>query len=631
MRLNKSLNTLLLFLLSFPLAVIAQNSDPYTFPIRPNKTNFLSGTMGELRSSHFHAGIDIKTGGKIGEAVHATKRGYITRIKVSTSGYGNALYMLHPDGNTSVYAHLNEFAPQIQEYVKQQQYKNQTFEIELFPEPYQFPFKSQEIIGLSGNTGGSLGPHLHFEIRDEQQRVLNPLHYGFDEIKDNIPPIVQGFAIRPLSLESRVSSQYERKEVSLIREGFNYRATDTISAFGEIGLELWGHDKLNGSANKNGISVIEVFSNGERLFKQNIDVMSFSLQRHILVHYPYDVKQARGGTYHKLYIDDGNKLKFYEAVNEKGSLSIEDGKTYDVKIYMYDPYQNKSELHLTIKGENQNKFLDQSLGYDIDGLDFSVENDILKVYTQSNCEDEAEELNVNLENNITSISPAYYLRNTSVYLWSLKDGIPKSILNCKKGMPLPDIRKVVPQQNKEVDFKSMKVSFRSSSLFDTLYLQTSYEIKTSDSLEIFSLGPSSVPLKSSVQLELRPEKAYQDLSKTHVYKADDSGDFSFEGGEWIGNNMRFSTRELADYTILTDSIPPSIEAKNNLTFVIDDDLSGIKSFEAQLNGEWVLMKYEPKDNLIWPNWLNADLKKTGEFKLIVNDNAGNQTEYTTKL
>ncbi len=631
MKLNKLINILFLFLLSLPVSVIAQNSDPYTFPIRPNKTNFLSGTMGELRSSHFHAGIDIKTGGKIGEPVHATKRGYITRIKVSTVGYGNALYMLHPDGNTSVYAHLEEFAPDIQNYVKKQQYKQQTFEIELFPEPYQFAFKSQEVIGISGNTGGSLGPNLHFEIRDKQQRVLNPLHYGFDEIRDNIPPIVQGFAIRPMSISSRVSNQFERKEIPLKRNGFNYESPDTISALGEIGLELWGHDKLNGSANKNGISIIEVFVNGERYFKQDIDVMSFSLQRHILVHYPYDVKQARGGTFHKLYVDDGNNLKFYETKHKNGALNIEEGKIYDIKIYMYDPYQNKSELNLIIRGENQEQFLNESISYDIDGLDFQVENEILKIYTQSNCEGEKEELNLNLGERIESILPAYYLKKSAVYLWHLKNGIPKSILNCEKGMNLPEITEIIPKENKELESNNMRMSFSPYTLFDSLYLQTSYEIKTSDSLEIFSLKPTSVPLKSNIEIELSPQKEYPKETKTHIYKADDSGNFSFEGGEWKDGKIKFSTRELADYTLLTDSVPPLIEAKNNLNFVIKDDLSGVKSFEAHLNDEWILMKYEPKDDLIWVDWLNNEMKKTGEFKLVVTDNAGNKSEYITKL
>jgi hypothetical protein len=632
LKLNKITNILLLLLFSLPLPVLAQTSDPYTFPIRPNKTNFLSGTMGELRSSHFHAGIDIKTGGKIGEPVHATKRGYITRIKVSTSGYGNALYMLHPDGNTSVYAHLDEFAKEIQEYVRQEQYKQQTFEIELFPEPYQFAFKSQEIIGLSGNTGGSLGPHLHFEIRDSQQRVLNPLHYGFDEVKDNIPPIVQGFALRPMNLNSRVSGEFKRTDIPINRTGFNYNASDTVKAIGEIGLELWGHDKLNGSANKNGISIIEVNVNGQSYFKQNIDVMSFSLQRHILVHYPYDVKMTAGPRYHKLYVDDGNLLNFYETQSENGTLTIENGKLYNIAIKMYDPYGNMSILEMTIKGAFPQKSLGESLDFELDDIDYTIEDNILKVYTKANCENESEELNLNLSGRIESLKPEYYLNTTAVYLWNLKNGIPESILNCDKGLKLRQIYKVFPKENKTISSDNMRIEFSPYSLFDTLYIETNYEIKTTDSLEIFSLGPITSPLKSSIEIELSPMRNHYNTEKSYIYKTDDSGNFSFEGGEWENGKIKFSTRDLADYTILTDSIPPFVQdGTTKYTYIIDDKLSGINSFEAHLDGEWVLMKYEPKDNMIWIDWLNDEMKKTGEFVLKVTDNAGNETEYITKL
>jgi hypothetical protein len=125
---------------------------------------------------------------------------------------------------------------------------------------------------------------------------------------------------------------------------------------------------------------------------------------------------------------------------------------------------------------------------------------------------------------------------------------------------------------------------------------------------------------------------HYDQDKSHVYKTDDSGNFSFEGGEWTGEIIKFSTRDLADYTILTDSIPPLVKATTEkYSFIIDDQLSGIKSFKAYLNGDWILMKYEPKDKLVWIDWRNKKMTKTGEFVLKVTDNAGNETEYITKL
>ena len=152
-------------------------------------TLVLSGTFAELRSNHFHSGLDIKTGGKQGLKTYAAASGYVSRIKISRYGYGKALYITHPNGYTTVYAHLQKFSSTIEAYVKKQQYKQETFEIELFPKAEDLKISAKEIIAYTGNTGGSGGPHLHFEIRDKQERPMNPMLFGFD-IKDTTKPMV---------------------------------------------------------------------------------------------------------------------------------------------------------------------------------------------------------------------------------------------------------------------------------------------------------------------------------------------------------------------------------------------------------------------------------------------------------
>lgn len=161
----------------------------YLFPIKPEQTNYLSGTMGELRPGHFHAGLDIKTEGRTGLDVYASADGYVSRIRVGPGGYGNCLYINHPNGTTTVYAHLAEFSDDIANYVLNQHYERKTHAMNLFPKKGQFTLKKGDIIAKSGNTGSSSGPHLHFEIRNIDQEVLDPLRIGFDEVVDDISPV----------------------------------------------------------------------------------------------------------------------------------------------------------------------------------------------------------------------------------------------------------------------------------------------------------------------------------------------------------------------------------------------------------------------------------------------------------
>jgi len=239
-----------LFLLSFSLISLSIFSQTnYHSPL--NFELLLSGTFGELRGSHFHTGIDIKTEGVEGQKVFSIADGYVSRIKVSTWGYGKAIYITHPDGNTSVYAHLKEFNKEIEKYVNEQQYKKENFEIQLFPSKEKFPIKRGEVIALSGNTGGSGGAHLHFEIRNtKSEHPINPLQFNFD-VTDNIQPTIVGIKIYPHQ-NSSVNNKNESVKYSLTKKGNNYsvNSKQIIKVNGDISFSISTYDKLNGAYNK---------------------------------------------------------------------------------------------------------------------------------------------------------------------------------------------------------------------------------------------------------------------------------------------------------------------------------------------------------------------------------------------
>jgi hypothetical protein len=189
------------------------NEEKYLYPINPGFPGSLAGTMGELRSNHFHSGIDIRTGNVIGLPVLASKSGYISRVSVTPSGYGNVLYITHPDGNTTLYAHLDKFKGALAEYVLQEQYRRKTSKINLYFRANQFVVKRGDTVALSGNSGSSGGPHLHFDIRDPNNFALNPLLVeSFPEITDDMPPAIEKIALKTLDINSRINDKFGRFE-----------------------------------------------------------------------------------------------------------------------------------------------------------------------------------------------------------------------------------------------------------------------------------------------------------------------------------------------------------------------------------------------------------------------------------
>ncbi|UOQ77604.1 M23 family metallopeptidase [Hymenobacter sp. 5516J-16] len=192
-----------------PAAVPPVAPGYFLFPIKPGQQNFLAASMGELRPNHFHGGLDIKTDGRVDLPVYAAAEGYISRMKQSSFGYGNVLYITHPNGLTTVYGHLNHFKGPVAEEMRRQQYQKQTYELELFFKPEQFPVKRGEVVALSGNTGGSAGPHLHWEVRTAEGGQLNPLQWGgFQEIQDHVAPSLQAFAVEALGIDARVQGRF---------------------------------------------------------------------------------------------------------------------------------------------------------------------------------------------------------------------------------------------------------------------------------------------------------------------------------------------------------------------------------------------------------------------------------------
>lgn len=323
--------------------------NPFDFPI------LLSANFGELRANHFHSGIDFKTQGVEGKPVHAVQDGYISRIGVSPWGYGNVLYMNHPDGTTTVYGHLQKFEKNIAEYVKAEQYLAESFTVNLTPEAEKFVFKKGDIIGLGGNSGSSGGPHLHFEVRDtETEEVLDPLIYYKNKIKDTRPPVIRGLKVYPMEGKGIVNGSSRARTIKLTTSKGSKQTVvaDKLEAWGEIAFGIKAFDAMDETSNIYGVKEVILMKDSDVVFRSNIDRFSFDETRYINSFTDYAEWRNSGSFYMKNYIEPGNRLPFIESLN-KGIITIDEEKIYLLSYLLSDKYGNTTTLAFKVHGKKQ--------------------------------------------------------------------------------------------------------------------------------------------------------------------------------------------------------------------------------------------------------------------------------------
>ncbi|EMR03173.1 M23 family metallopeptidase [Cesiribacter andamanensis] len=639
MKLN-SVALLLLVAICLPLLLSAQGPKSkettpkgyYIFPVQPGLPNALSGTMGELRTGHFHGGLDIRTGGVTGYPIHATADGYVSRVKVSTSGYGNVIYLAHPNGTTSVYAHLENFEPRLAAWVRAQQYRDKTFEIELFPEQNQFSYKQRDVIGNGGNSGSSGGPHLHFEIRDANQHALNPLEFGFEEIRDNIPPYLHKLALESKGAGSRIGHEFGRFEYKPVLQGGHYKLSGApIPAWGNIGVEISAIDKLNGSDFNNGFPLVEMLVNGQLVWGHNVNKFSFDITRHIEVHTHYGVRKRTGNKFMRLYKVDGNELSFYRAGPTQGMIVVDTPDSiYNVLLKLTDSHGNVREMAFQLKGEQPRSELAQLAN--APGTGYELYENLLQFSGPYQKGSPAPAV-VWANRRQFELEPAYTGGNRAVYLWDMRLGLPDSAITGGSRRSFTFKATVPSQMAFNLYLPEMDLTFPKNSLFDTLYLETDY--RQAANSEIFTISEDVHPLFTHITASLKPQLAYEQRDKTHVYEIKGKNSWGWAGGEWQGDKITFRTRTLGQYTLLTDNTPPQIRPirvnSSSLAFRISDELSGIRSFEVLVEGEWLLMNYDHKRALIWSERLDENKPLKGAVEVRVKDMAGNEQVYTTKI
>lgn len=552
-------NILLLFLF-FSGTINSQNNIPNNYFDNPiDIPLILSGNFGELRNDHFHSGLDIKTQQREGIPVYAPADGYVKRIKISHYGYGKALYILHPNGYTTVYAHLQKYSGAIQEYVKKTQYEKETFTLELFPDEDQLLVKKGELIAFTGNSGSSGGPHLHFEIRDVSSRPMNPMLFGIN-ISDTKKPIVNSVFVYPISEDSQINKSQNPVKLRLILQKNGSYKTENIFAYGKIGFGVSTDDQQNGASNKNGVYNIKTIYNGEEIFNVLFEKFSFAETRYLNRYIDYTYFKTNRIRVQKLFRQNNNPLSIINGNSSDGYITIEEGFTSVFTIEITDYKKNKTLISIPIKGKKQdiiNPFVDKKNG------DY--------IYA-----DQA-----------TSITKGKF----SVY-------IP------------------------------------ANSLYENTYLNI--EVK-GDTLKVHE---DIIPVHKNITITVDVSNYNEsDLDKLYLGRINYKGEPYYNTTYRKGTKLSTKTRTLGSYVLVIDTTAPTIKPvnfsdkkwlnKNNTIKVkIEDDLSGISSYRATINGNFILMEYNyKKDVLTYDFDDNIILDSENNLKVIVVDNVGNNATF----
>lgn len=601
----------------------------FLFPIKPGQPASLTGNMGEIRSNHFHGGLDIRTGWASGIPVLASKDGYVSRVIMAGEGYGNTVFLTHRDGFVTLYAHLEKLSEPLHSAVKKAQYAQRSFEVDLNFAPGQFPFRQGEVLAISGNTGSSRGPHLHFEIRDTSGMVYNPLSFGFEEVVDNLAPVVDGLAAVPLDADARIEGRFARQEIPVRAAGNEFRAIQALEVSGSIGLEIKARDRINNGTSNGGIFCIEIFRDQKLIYYHSLQQFPFPKSNHVNQLLNYRNFRLSSEKFQKLYCPDGYFQTRHTPAAQHGKIWLAPGEKADVQMVLWDVHGNKRICRLTLVGKAASP-TPEPIGKVASRIQHEVLDNILMIKCNG---DPASSPGIDLflKGKKSSLLPSCRDKDQLIFLHDLRKGLPDSAVagpRCKKIFSFAGA--FFPGQVQSVSLPGMGITFRENSLFDTLFLEAERDEKG-----ICRLNSSLTPLAEPLTISLPPLENCPGEKQIACAEAL-SGVFSKAlPCENRNGNLFFTSKYLGRFCLQPDSEPPVIRPgrvdANQARFDILDKLSGIQTFEASINGDWILMVFDKKRNLLYAEPWPSQLPLRGDFQLKVTDRAGNLQVYQKRL
>ena len=521
---------------------------PFDFPL------YLSGNFGELRSNHFHGGLDFKTQGVTGKPLLAIANGYISKVTVTAGGYGNALYITHDNGYTSVHGHLDRFLPEIARRIHEQQYAEQSYVVTLEFNPEEFPVRQGEVVAYAGNTGYSFGPHLHMEIRiTDTNEPIDPLPFYKDKIADHIAPQATHIMIYGAPQRGKVRSFSQWKNI--VTNGTNHEEkmvwnvssplgrNEEVPVFycwGRIGTAISANDYMDGTTNNYGVRYVRLFVDDHLVSSSNVDRFTFD-ENHLINSWTDYAEQRRSKRwYMRSTIAENNELRMLHADNRRGWVTIDEERDYQFRYELEDLHGNCTAYRFVVRGRQMTQ-------------DTPLRNYFYSMDAQRN--------------------NRFYVAGTELWL---------------------------PQ----------------GTLFENIDLE--YEVfssaSESDFTDIYQFSTQPVALRNAAELTLpvRLDKPF-DSKKLYVARVDGNRRI-YCGGTYKYGRITTNITELGNYTVCADTTPPTItpigentwKKRGVVAFRITDGETGLRTYRGKIDNRWVLFKYSSKNHRLW-----CDLKEEG--------------------
>lgn len=531
----------------------------------------VAGNFMELRTNHFHSGLDLKTNGRVGQPVKATGDGWVSRVKISPWGYGKAVYIDHPSGYTTVYGHLDRLNGSLAATVLDLQYAARSFSVDKYFQRGEIPVAQGDVIAYSGNTGGSTAPHLHYEVRrTADQHALDPEAYGIKAV-DRVTPAFTGLRLYPLDTTSKAGpypvGAHGFPVVPLNDSTYMLKAGSLPTAWGTVGLAVNVTDKYSNSPNTCGIRSLAVSVDGQSVCEINLDEADFGVQRYANAYMDYALFKEKNAHYNRCYKLPNNRLDLYKPSQAPGRIAVVPGRDHAVAVVATDASGNRSTLVFVLKGAT------------------------------------AEE----------------------AAAWP---------------QPRPAGRHCRYDRPNLIEEKGMRFSLPPNALYEDTWLKTAVSPTPAGALApLFTIQDGSTPLQLAGEISMEVPGEYPgELASKLVVVRRSGGKPVAEGGTYAHGWITAPVKTLGQFTVMMDTVPPvltpvglqaDMRGRKNFKVSIKDNLSGIDQWNAKLDGQWILMEYEPKTHTLEHVFDKySDLPGRHELELEVIDERGNSRRIT---